>query len=100
MTTTKSPTSLPPAASWLPHFKAIKPETIEANIRQILSENKAAIDELLKQTPQSYTWNNFVEPMDELSERLSLAWGPVSHLHAVMQSDALRDAYNACIPVI
>lgn len=86
-------------ASWLPHFKAIKTEDIEPAVRQILAENRAALDDLLR--PQaSYTWETLVLPLDELSDRLSQAWSPVSHLHSVMQADALRDTYNACLPLI
>ena len=41
-----------------------------------------------------------MQPLDDLSEQLSKVWSPVSHLHSVMQSDALRDTYNACLPLI
>ena len=27
-------------------------------------------------------------------------WSPVSHLHAVMESPALRDVYNKCLPLL
>lgn len=85
--------------SWLPHFKAIKTEDIEPAIRKILAENQAALNKLLSQH-QTYTWDNLIEPLDDMSEGLSQAWSPVSHLHAVMQSDALRQAYNTCLPAI
>jgi len=35
-----------------------------------------------------------------VDDRLNRAWSPVSHLNAVMNSDALRDAYNGCLPLL
>src|SRR5690349_19803888 len=98
MTTTKASLNPLLASSWLPHFKAIKTEDIEPAIRQILDENKTTLNDLLRQPPQTATWDNLMYPLDELGERLSQAWSPVSHLHSVLQSDALRDAYNICLP--
>lgn len=84
--------------SWLPKFMAIQPEAVEPAIRHILQENQACIKELLK--PKAYTWDNLMQPLEDLGDRLSHAWSPVSHLHSVMQSDALRNVYNACLPLI
>jgi oligopeptidase A len=38
--------------------------------------------------------------LDDANERLSRAWGQVAHLNAVMNSPALREAYNANLPRI
>ena len=35
-----------------------------------------------------------------MNERIGRAWGQVAHLHAVMDSPALREAYNANLPKI
>jgi oligopeptidase A len=81
----------------LPPFSAIKPEHVEPAIDQILADNRARIAQLLAATEQ-YTWDNLVAPMEELEDRLSRAWSPVSHMNSVVNSDVLRDAYNACLP--
>jgi oligopeptidase A len=39
-------------------------------------------------------------PLENLSDHLHRVWAPVSHLHAVKNSPALRAAYNACLPVL
>ena len=44
------------------------------------------------------TWEGFIEPLEEQDDRLSRVWSPVGHLNGVMNSDALRAAYNACLP--
>ena len=33
-----------------------------------------------------------------MEDRLNKAWSPVNHLHSVLDSEALRAAYNACLP--
>ena len=39
-----------------------------------------------------------IHPLEDLDDRLSRAWSPVSHMNSVLNSDALREAYNACLP--
>ena len=46
------------------------------------------------------TFKTVVEPLEELRHRLSRVWSPVGHLNAVMNSEALRAAYNACLPLL
>jgi len=81
----------------LPPFSEIKPEYIEPAIDTILTENRAKIDSLLKNN-KPYSWDNLIRPLEELDDRLNRIWSPVSHMNSVVNSDALRDAYNACLP--
>ena len=82
----------------LPEFSKIKPEHIQPAIEQIIKESRETIGKLLTQ-PQ-FTWENFIEPMDNLGEKLQRAWSPVSHLNSVKNSPELRDAYEACLPLL
>src|SRR5579872_4465870 len=102
MTTSKTVEKTNPllTSTWLPHFKAIKTEDIEPAVRQILEENKKELQALLSQPAEHFSWDSLMQPLDEMGERLSQAWSPVSHLHSVLQSDPLRDAYNVCLPWI
>ncbi|MGA7978930.1 MAG: oligopeptidase A [Chromatiaceae bacterium] len=81
----------------LPPFARIRPEHAEPAIDQLLAECRARIDELTKGA-ELRTWESFVEPLEELDDRLSRTWSPVSHLNSVLNSDELRQAYNACLP--
>ena len=47
-----------------------------------------------------FTWENFIEPLSEAGEHLSRAWSPISHLNSVKNSPELRDAYQACLPLL
>ena len=81
----------------LPPFTSILPEHVEPAIDTLLAENRTRIAQLLS-AHESYTWDNLIAPLEELDDRLSRAWSPVSHLNAVMNSEPLRAAYNACLP--
>ena len=83
----------------LPLFSEIKPEHIEPAISQLLAEARAVVDQQLQAT-NHYTWNNLVEPLEEAEDKLNKAWSPVSHLNSVVNSDELREAYNACLPML
>ncbi|MEK6244964.1 MAG: M3 family metallopeptidase [Pseudomonadota bacterium] len=64
---------------------------------QLLAEVRSAMRQA-ENAPA--TWEQFVQPLEDATERLSRAWGQVEHLHAVLDSPALRKAYNACLPKI
>ncbi|HHH13164.1 MAG TPA: oligopeptidase A, partial [Thiolapillus brandeum] len=81
----------------LPPFSRIRPEHVEPAIDLLLAENRAGVKRLLAEVERP-GWHDFIEPLEEMEERLSRAWSPISHLHAVMDSEALRAAYNACLP--
>ncbi|WP_281645343.1 oligopeptidase A [Parendozoicomonas sp. Alg238-R29] len=81
----------------LPPFSKVSAEHVGPAIDELLKESREGIEALLSEG-KAYTWANLQEPMDALDERLSHAWSPVSHMNAVVNSDALRDAYNGCLP--
>jgi oligopeptidase A len=81
----------------LPVFSQIRPEHVEPAIDELLALNRRKIAELLEQNPEP-DWQSVIEPIEEMDDRLSRAWSPVSHMNSVVNSDQLRDAYNACLP--
>lgn len=81
----------------LPPFSQISPADIEPAIDQLLADNRAAISTLLSELPAP-DWDSLVAPLEQMNDRLAQAWSPVSHMNAVVNSDELRDAYNACLP--
>jgi oligopeptidase A len=83
----------------LPPFSLIKPEHVRPAVEHILAESRAAIAALVE-PGKAYTWDNLVEPLEDLDDRLNRAWSPVSHMNSVVNSDELREAYNACLPLL
>jgi oligopeptidase A len=82
--------------SGLPRFGAIRPEHVTPAVEHVLADNRAERERLLAQP--RYTWDNFAQPLEDMNERLARVWSPVSHLNSVMNSDALRAAYNDNLP--
>lgn len=83
----------------LPRYGEIRPEHVTPAIDQLLTENRALIARLAAD-PVVPTWDGFVQPLEDANERLSRAWGQVSHLHAVLDSPELRAVYNENLPKI
>lgn len=83
----------------LPQFEAIKPEHIGSAIDSLLEQCRTVVMELEAQSAQ-VTWENFVEPLENVTEKLSRAWGIVGHLNSVVDTPELRAAYNENQPKI
>ncbi len=82
----------------LPPFALIRPEHVEPGVRELLARGRARIEQLA--ALERPTFATVVEPLEDLQHQVSRAWSPVSHLNAVLNSDALRAGYNACLPLL
>ena len=86
------------AHSALPAFDAIRAEHVVPAISRLLAEQRARVAEL--ETQNAPTFASLVVPLEELRHRLNRVWSPVGHLNAVLNSEALRAAYNECLPLL
>ena len=86
------------ADSTLPNFGEIRPEHIEPAIRELLEHCRARLAAIAALPDPSFA--TVVVPLEALRHRLARAWSPVSHLNGVMNSEALRAAHNACLPLL
>ena len=84
--------------SGLPRFDEIRAEHIAPAIDHLLAEAEAAVAAAEAVSP--VTWDSFVVPLDDATERLARAWNQVTHLEAVVNTPALRGAYNAQLPKV
>ena len=83
----------------LPPFSSIEPSHVAPAIEQLIEGNKLTIEKLLAAN-SNYSWDNLLQPIEEMEDQLAQAWSPVSHLNSVCNSDVLREAYNACLPLL
>ncbi|MDR9827751.1 oligopeptidase A [Vibrio sp. FNV 38] len=83
----------------LPPFSQIKPEHVKPAVEQAIADCRTKIDALLADNHQP-TWENLVEPIEQVDDRLSRIWSPVSHMNSVMNSEDLREAYESCLPLL
>ncbi|HEY4317143.1 MAG TPA: M3 family metallopeptidase [Herbaspirillum sp.] len=85
--------------SGLAHFDAIRPEHVKPAIDTLLAGTRAVVA-ALEAPSDEVTWENFVEPLEDASEKLGRAWGIVGHLNSVVDTPALRAAYNEAEPLL
>lgn len=82
--------------SGLPRFEAIRPEHVAPALDVLLAEAEAAVS--AAEQVQPVTWQSFVTPLDDATERLWRAWGLVGHLQGVVNTPELREVYNSNLP--
>lgn len=82
----------------LPRFSAIQPDQIEPTIRRVLDEHRSKLTALLDSG--AATWDALVAPLEEMQHTLARTWSPVGHMNGVVNTDELRAAYNACLPLL
>ena len=83
----------------LPPFSAIKPEHVKPAVEKAIEDCRTQIEAVLKENTQP-TWDNVIAPIEEVDDRLSRIWSPVSHMNSVMNSEELREAYESCLPLL
>ena len=85
--------------SGLPRFDAITPDTVGPAVDELLNQASAAL-EAVTAAGFPADWAAMAGALDVATERLSRAWGAVSHLNSVADTPALRAAYNAALPKV
>ena len=83
----------------LPHFDQIGPEHVAPAIEQLLADANAALETVT--TPDfAPSWLGIAVVLDVATERLSRAWGSVSHLNSVADTRDLRAAFIVALPIV
>jgi oligopeptidase A len=85
--------------SSLPRFDLIRPEHVTPAIEQLILEARSVVGQL-EAPGDSVSWDSFVIPLEEATERLGRAWGVVNHLNHVMDTPELRAVYNENQPKV
>jgi len=82
-----------------PLFDQILPEHVAPAIEELLGQAQVALEAV---TAEGFPaqWSAIATTLDVANEKLSMAWGAVSHLNSVADSPELRAAYNAALPSV
>lgn len=83
----------------LPRIEAVQASDVMPAVEQVLGNNREAIAQLVADIAQP-RWDNLVQPLEELGERLHDCWSVVSHLHGVCNGEELRAAYDEVLPAL
>ena len=86
----------------LPPYEQFTPKAINAGMPEFLRQLEEALarHESNLTTLASPTWEQVMDPLHHIEERLRWAWGVVNHLMGVCDSDALRQAYSQQQPAV
>ncbi|MFI3256030.1 MAG: M3 family metallopeptidase [Psittacicella sp.] len=80
-----------------PNFSAVETDKIVLTVKKHLEESKEQVLKLLQN--KTFTWSNFVAPIDEKSSAFSEYFSPISHLDAVKNTEELRKAIEEILPL-
>ncbi len=83
----------------LPLFDQIKPDHVAPAVDLLLAGASAAL-ETVTTADFPARWTDIAAVLDVATEKLSRAWGAVSHLNSVADTPELRAAYNEALPKI
>ena len=84
--------------SGLPLFSQISTQDIVPAIKKAIENCKSTIDEVVKNGNATYA--EVVERIDDTDDILARMWSPVGHMNSVVSSDELREAHDACLPML
>ncbi|QWL59698.1 oligopeptidase A [Aeromonas jandaei] len=83
----------------LPPFSQIQPDHVQPAVTQAIADCKQKIKDVLAHS-EPHTWDSLIAPLEEVNDRLARIWSPVSHLNSVLNSEPLRAAHDACLPLL
>jgi oligopeptidase A len=83
----------------LPRFADFSPSLVGPAIDELLTQARESVEAASRASTPA-TWEGFVAPLEDATERLSRAWGVVGHLNGVADTPELRAAYNENLPKI
>lgn len=81
-----------------PVFSAIDPSKVFEQMQQAIAHCKTVIDESVNIGEISFV--NVVSKLEEADDALSNLFSPISHMNSVVSSDELREAHDACLPLL
>ena len=86
--------------SGLPDFSLIKPEHVKPALEKVIKKCKQTIIDVCQKNSEDPTWDNIMAPIEEASDCLGKVWSVVSHLNSVNNTKELREAHDACLPLL
>ena len=81
----------------LPKFDEVKPEHVTPALDNLLNEARARLEHLAASSDRP-TWANFVQPLEDVEDKIARSWSQVGHMNSVVNSPELRAVYNEGLP--
>lgn len=81
----------------LPEFDAIRPEHAEPAVATALADAEVRLAQLRQRDQVDFEWALEIE---DVRQSITQVFSPIAHMNRVVSSQALREAYNDCLPKI
>ena len=83
-----------------PAWENLTPEHIREDITLALENAEANLQKIRDLNPEEINFRNTVKALENASYELNYAWGLVTHLDSVCNSDKLREVHNEMLPAV
>ena len=83
-----------------PKWSELKPDSIRQDITLALEESEKNLQRIRDLNPTEVTFSKTVKALERATSTLDEAWGLVTHLDSVCNSDELRKAHNDILPAV
>lgn len=81
-------------------WSTLAPEMVEIDVSKALVRAERALSKVINQDRGSLTFESVMFAYEDALRELNEAWGLVTHLDAVCNSPALREAHNKMLPKV
>ena len=78
---------------WLPNYRLLTWKDIDELIAETISDGRLIIKKICE-NDQPYNWENTVQPISQISEKIHRIWGAANHLASVADSTEIRGVIN------
>ena len=83
-----------------PAWENLTPEHIREDITLALEKSEANLQQIRDLKQEEINFHNTVKALENASYELYYAWGLVTHLDSVCNSDELREVHNEMLPAV
>jgi oligopeptidase A len=84
----------------LPLFQQINVEETPKQLTETFKRHLETLEQLLKKANGHYTWENLIFPLEVMGDEWHKIIGPLAHLNGVNNTKEVREAYQACLPIL
>lgn len=81
-------------------WSTLTPECVEADINSALARAETALNTVINQQRGGIDFDSVLLAFEESLQELNESWGLVTHLDAVCNSPAMREAHNKMLPTV
>lgn len=82
--------------AYFPAFNAVEPSHVLPALAGEINAGREQLQALLK-SDVAVSYDSLLKPLEDRQDQLSRMWAVVSHLHAVCDSEALREVYQQAV---